>query len=543
MPTPSPSQPVSSPGPGASLSAATPSDGPPEVTLQYVEPMPKPRQRHSRPAPRFLTDHTQQLDPFLGCPEEIVPKDHPARQVQRWVAALDTRELEKGYSSLGRRGFHPANLLAVWIYAGLTGLHYATEVTRALRTDAAFRLLSGGYVIKETTLRTFRREHEDFFAHALQQTIQMAQEAGLIDPDALAVDSMRLRADAAMASIRTQKRSRTRLTELEKVDPETLDEEAQTRHAEKVTKHEAAVKRCEEEGCTSFSATTPSAAWMKFPSGATLPGHRITATACCSDLRLVVSLLVDASPNDYGLLGPAVNQARTNLVKAGLPESCALEVAADAGYDSKEDLAFGDAQADWLRLFVALREKEGATKSKTLSPDAFEIHDDGSATCPAGRAMAGPTRMKDGRHQWRGVDCGTCPLKPSCTRTSRRTLTRDVATYRRRQRMRARLTTPEGKARYAKRMATIEPVFSILEDVMGYRRASSRLTNTVHAEILLKVLTYNLTRLEKAGAVVPVCVSFAATPRGFRLLAIWLPPGAIEIFPGSPDTALLLYPF
>jgi transposase len=490
-----------------------------------------------------LTDHTQQLDPLMGCPEEMVPADHPARQVQKWVATLDTRELEKGYSSLGRRGFHPANLLAVWLYASLTDLHYATQVTRALQTDAAFRLLSGGHVIKETTLRTFRRNHGAFFAQALQQTVTMAQEAGLIDPDALAVDSMRLRADASMASIRTQKRSRARLKALAKVDSEALDEEGQARHAEKVAKHEAAVKQCEEAGCTSFSATTPSAALMKFPSGASLPGHRITATACCSDLRLVVSLLIDASPNDYGLLGPAVTETRTNLMKAGLPEHCPLEVAADAGYDSKTDLAFGEANRGWLRLLVALREeKDTALKEgKTFPSDAFEIHEDETATCPAGRAMAGPTRMKDGRHQWHGVGCDTCPLQASCTRAPRRTLTRDLEGVRLRQQMHARLTTPRGKARYTQRMATVEPVFSVLEDVLGFRRASSRLTDTVHAEILLKVLTYNLMRLETAAAV-PVCVSFAATPRGFRLLAIWLPSGAIATPPGSRDTALLLYP-
>jgi hypothetical protein len=37
-------------------------------------------------------------------------------------------------------------------------------------------------------------------------------------------------------------------------------------------------------------------------------------------------------------------------------------------------------------------------------------------------------------------------------------------------------------------MATIEPVFSHIEDVMAYRRASSRHPTTIVAEVLMKVL-------------------------------------------------------
>ena len=51
------------------------------------------------------------------------------------------------------------------------------------------------------------------------------------------------------------------------------------------------------------------------------------------------------------------------------------------------------------------------------------------------------------------------------------------------------------KARYNRRIATIEPVFSYLEDTMGFRRSSSRRTDTVRAEVFMKLLAYNLLRL------------------------------------------------
>ena len=44
-----------------------------------------------------------------------------------------------------------------------------------------------------------------------------------------------------------------------------------------------------------------------------------------------------------------------------------------------------------------------------------------------------------------------------------------------------------------------------IQDAMGFRRSSSRHTNTVRAEILLKVLAYNLTRLAMGR---PLCVLY-----------------------------------
>ena len=61
--------------------------------------------------------------------------------------------------------------------------------------------------------------------------------------------------------------------------------------------------------------------------------------------------------------------------------------------------------------------------------------------------------------------------------------------------MNRRMSQPDAKAEYNKRIATVEPVFSMLEDTMGYRRVSSRHAEGARAEILLKLLAYNLSRL------------------------------------------------
>jgi len=58
-----------------------------------------------------------------------------------------------------------------------------------------------------------------------------------------------------------------------------------------------------------------------------------------------------------------------------------------------------------------------------------------------------------------------------------------------------RLKTQAGRARYALRKQTIEPVFGIIKSVMGFRRFSLRGLNKVTGEWTLVCMAWNLKRL------------------------------------------------
>lgn len=452
------------------------------------------RRTRRDPKPRFKAETTAQLDVIQGCPSLQVPADHLARAVQRIVAQLDLSAIEAKYSSLGRHGYAPRNLLAVWVYASLIGLHHATKVARALETDAALRLLSGGHAVSRSKLNEFRQQHGVLFADCIAQTVAMAQREGLLPLEDLAADSLRLRAHASTKAVRTLLRSKKRLTELAAIDESTLTGAEREQHQEKVRKHRQAVAECEARGRASVVTTSPSAALMKFPDGAGLPGHRVSAVAAGMQTRFVVAVLVTADTNDYGLLESIVAEAEKTLGRAGVPEGARLQLAADAGYTAQSDLAFAERVRD--RIDVLIDGAQGSeTRSQFFGRDRFEIRDDGSALCPAGRLMKGPARHEGGRTIWTGVGCRDCPLRPQCTDGRYRSLTANLELDRLRAAMGARLDAPGGLERYHRRIATVEPVFSNIESVMGYRRVSSRFERTVVAEVLLKVLAHNISRL------------------------------------------------
>ena len=63
-----------------------------------------------------------------------------------------------------------------------------------------------------------------------------------------------------------------------------------------------------------------------------------------------------------------------------------------------------------------------------------------------------------------------------------------------------RLKTQEGKALYAKRKSTVEPVFGIIKHVMGFRQFMLRGLENVSGEWDLVALAWNLKRLHKLTA-------------------------------------------
>jgi transposase len=453
------------------------------------------------PKARFLPDVSAQLDALLGCPELIVPSGHPARRIQAFVGKLDTAALELRYSSLGRHGHDPKRLLALWLYASTIGIHLASELARACQTDAALRLLAGGYSPSSATLKRFRANNGAFFQSALEQSVRMAQEEGHLVPEEMAVDSMRLRSHASLSAVRRKKRAEDKLKRLHKLDASQLDEQERIVHQQALARNQAVVDKCEQLGVASYVCSNELSALMKFPHGGALPGHRLTVTAAGASQRFVIGVLVDAAPTDVGKLPAAATQALQVLEQAGVPLDAQRQLLADAGYWDAPSLQFAQSIHERMQIWIADARPRSQRKSNGLfDREDFTLSDDQcSVTCPAGRPMQGPESAGKGARRWYGVGCPACPLRPQCTKSERRKFQIQLELQQPRQQMQTRLQTPDAQAFYKKRSAIIEPVFASLESDMHYRRASSRSAQTVVAEVLLKLLAHNVRRLNAAA--------------------------------------------
>ena len=305
------------------------------------EPAKRTKRSARDPRPRFRVDRFRlSLILVRGCPSLQVPADHLARAVKERVDELDLSQCESKYSALGRRGYSPTSQLGVWVYASLIGVHESTKLGAQLQTDAALQFLSGGHNISSGTLRRFRSKNAALFEAAIIQCVALAHQRGLLHLDEGGVDSVRLRAHASLRATRTKERSTKRLKELSAQVIDDTDDEKKRLHAKKVAKHEDAVDACIKGDRTNVVLTNPGAGLIKFPYGASAPGHRVTVTAFGVTERIVTSVLIDADGNDNGKLGPSVEQTVKSLGRAGVQINGRLQIAADAGYASERDMVY-----------------------------------------------------------------------------------------------------------------------------------------------------------------------------------------------------------
>ena len=101
--------------------------------------------------------------------------------------------------------------------------------------------------------------------------------------------------------------------------------------------------------------------------------------------------------------------------------------------------------------------------------------------CEAAQLTPHIAVARDQHHpDWRERHSDPAPLPPNASTV---------------QRMAHRLKTKAGRAQYALRKQTIEPVFGIIKSVMGFRQFSLRGLANVNGEWSLVCLAWNLKRM------------------------------------------------
>ncbi len=249
--------------------------------------------------------------------------------------------------------------------------------------------------------------------------------------------------------------------------------------------------------------------------------------------------IVEAQAHGTG----AEQELRVPVVTALQPVLAPTTVlTADAGYHSEANLRhLAEQHIDTLIADNAMRQRDerfatqaqhqatpdplydktnAATEPRVFQPSDF-TYDAAARTCvcPAGQRLyrAGKDRVTRGyiADHFRGAkrDCGPCPLRAKCLRTPDRTLTRQVAVFRgtapgtpetHTARMKRRLDTPEGRAQYGRRFATVEPVFANLRANKRLDRFTLRGRTKVDGQWKLYCLVHNIEKLAHHGYAAPV---------------------------------------
>jgi transposase len=428
--------------------------------------------------------------------EEWLPDGHLARFIVEVVEGLELSALVKAYGGRGSEAHHPSVLLGLLVYGYATGTFSSRKIERATFDSVAFRYIAANTHPDHDTIAAFRRRFLAELEGLFVQVLLLAREMKLLKLGNIALDGVKIKANASrhkalsfkhLNKIEAQllREVQALLAAAEAADstplPDGLDVPAEIARREerlkqmaeakaKIEKRAKARHQAEQQTYAEKAARRealrqagkkPRGKEPKPPSEGPRDGDQINLTdeqsrimpapggrfeqaynaqaAVDTDSLLIVITSVTQDTNDKRQIEPALNRI------AALPKALGRvdTLLADTGYFSQANVRASAAQGI-TPLIPPSRDSHHLPLWERFAPDAPE---------PGGGD----------------------PLS----------------------RMLWRLKTSAGRAAYAKRKCTVEPVFGIVKNVLGFRQFLLRGLEKVTGEWQLVALAWNLKRMHR----------------------------------------------
>jgi len=455
--------------------------------------------------------------------EDYAPEGSAVRIINDMVDLLDTRAIEGAYdvqSAGGRPPFHPKTILKVALLAIHNCRFSLRKMEADTRNNLCYQWLTGAMKIDHSTMGDFLVRFSGEIVALFTQVVTICREQGLLSFDLLAIDSLKLRANANYKQSKTiegiekeEEELQGRLEELlagagnegrateEEAEAlrqrqEKLEEARKVLEGRLAAKGEELSEQKKEElrKREKINLTDMEARIMEQANGERNPAYSVsTATEAGSDI--VVHFQVNEGDNDPAALAEVIAGARESTGERH------EEVLADAGFASMDN--YEELEEEGQGALIPDRRLEAEQRQECAKGDydrsRFDYREkEDCYVCPEGAVLpkVGSLVINDrscGRYENRGA-CASCANRERCTKGSYRTVTRD-ANEEVRERMRERLGKKKGRARYAKRAHTAESPFGQVKGNLKFRQLMRRGREKVMMEVGLLFMLHNIFKL------------------------------------------------
>jgi transposase len=466
-------------------------------------------------------------------PSEWLPEDHLAYFILELVEDIDLGEIERVIQAKdprGERPFSPRMMTTLWLYGYAVGVTSSRKIAKATHEDVAFRVLAAGEHPHFTSINEFRAAHRQALGNLFYQVLQECMSAGLVKLGHVAIDGTKMKANAskhkAMSYERMEKDD-ARLTaeiarffdQAEATDAEEdklygvgqqphdlpaelrrrEDRRAKIREVRDALKKATAKRRAVELQQMADELRT------KAEAPTTAPAQQASFTTIAAQHDQQAADLDDDDPSppcadgDLPLNTPPASPDGTPQPKAQRnftdPESRIMvrDGAFLQAYNGQIAVDEGS------QIIVAAALSNQAPDAEYFEPLLRRVVDncDAVPTCvtadsgyfsadnvAAAEALGTEPFIAVGGHRRNGLP-DELSVRPSQQTAPRRA-------------MLALLGTPRGRAAYARRKATVEPVFGQIRACQGIRQMSFRGLFKNRCEWLLICATHNILKLWRA---------------------------------------------
>lgn len=452
-----------------------------------------------------MSDTFRQVDRdtlFLLPPsmEDWLPEGHLARFVVEIVGQLDLTAIKSAYAGRGSKAHHPEMLLALLFYGYATGVFSSRKLEQATYDSVAFRYIAANDHPDHDTIASFRKRFLPLLEPLFVQILLIAHQMGCLKLGKVSLDGTKIKANASRhralswkyaCQLESQfkaevevllrqaeeadgnelpdgldipaelKRREDRLGAISRAKAE-IERRAAQRHAEEQAEYEK--KLAERKTKEQETGKKPRGKQPKPPEPGPKDKDQVSLTdeesrimpirgggfdQCYNaqasvdiDTMLIVGQHLSQKPNDKLEIDPALKALKALPEQMGTVDS----LLADAGYFSSANVE--SCQEEQILPFIsAHRDKHNQSLKERFSEPA--------------------------------------PLPEAADAVSA---------------MRHRLRTQVGRALYARRKCTVEPVFGIIKAIMGFRQFLLRGVEPVRGEWNLVCMAWNLKRLHALRA-------------------------------------------
>ena len=445
--------------------------------------------------PRFKDCDRDTL--FLMPPsvDDWVPENHLARFVVDIVSRLDLSPIRNAYAGRGSDAYPPNIMVALLFYAYATGVFSSRKMEQATYDSVAFRFIAVNTHPDHDTIASFRKRFLKELKALFVQILLIAHEMGVLKLGSVSLDGTKIKGNASKHHAlswgyarKLEKQLKDEIRELlckaKRADKEDLPEgmnvpEELARRESRLEAIAAAKAQIEQRAAERFAkgkqkheeklatrkakeketGKKPKGPSPKPPESG--PKNKDQVNLTDRDSRIM--------PSQGGGFEQAYNgQAAVDIASMLIVENHVTQ-------QSNDKLELTPAVENLSRLPDKLGNVD------TLLADAGYFSTDNVEKCEANDIVP-----------YIAVERQQHNLPPQERFTAPEPLTgpADPITQ-----MKHRLKTVAGKAVYAKRKCTVEPVFGIIKSVMGFRQFLLRGLDQVAGEWDLVCIAYNIKRL------------------------------------------------
>jgi transposase len=427
--------------------------------------------------------------------DKWLPEKHLARFVVEVIDELDLRAMSGDYRGSGSASYHPRMLLGLLVYGYATGVFSSRKLERASYDSVAFRFIAANDHPDHDTLATFRRRFLKQIEGLFVQVLLLAREMGVLKMGTIGLDGTKIHANASRHSalsyehagkIEAQLKAEVadlmakaeaadaadlpdgmsipdelalREERLRKIAQAraTIEARAKERHAREMAEHQA--KMAARAARKAATGKKPGGKPPQPPTAGPLPSDQVNLTdeesrimpvagggfeqcynaqaAVAAGSLLVVATDVVQALNDKNQVEPMLGKIGALPGELGEAEN----LLADTGYFSAPNVEACEEAG--IEPMIAM----GRQPHHPPLAERFE-------KAPA--APENPTPVEAMAH---------------------------------------RLKTLQGRALYALRKQTPEPVFGVIKSVLGFRQFSLRGLDKVRGEWSLVTMAWNIKRM------------------------------------------------